>query len=316
MMVRLTNWGTALTREISDSYLVQNVIGGLGLMLEDKTTTFFFLVLVGILVLGLVGPWIAPHEPDETLYDDETGEIKDLQPPSAEHPLGTTWSGYDVYSRVLIGARPTVLTGLLGGAIIIAMGMSIGITAGYVGGRTENVLMRFTDFVYGVPLLPFAIVIVTLLGVGFFTSILVIGLVLWRSSARVLRSQVLQIKEYPFITAAKASGASTPRIVFRHILPNVMPMAILFFSLGVGYSILIQAGLSFLGVVDPFVPSWGVMVRNAFKSGYMSVAWWWSIIPGFLIGVTVLSTFMFGRGYESLATGDGEDQEVDTAMAG
>lgn len=316
MMVRLTNWGTALTREISDSYLVQNVIGGLGLMLEDKTTTFFFLVLVGILVLGLVGPWIAPHEPDQTLYDDETGEIKDLQPPSAEHPLGTTWAGYDVYSRVLIGARPTVLTGLLGGAIIIAMGMSIGITAGYVGGRTENVLMRFTDFVYGVPLLPFAIVIVTLLGVGFFTSILVIGLVLWRSSARVLRSQVLQIKEYPFITAAKASGASTPRIVFRHILPNVMPMAILFFSLGVGYSILIQAGLSFLGVVDPFVPSWGVMVRNAFKSGYMSVAWWWSIIPGFLIGVTVLSTFMFGRGYESLATGDGEDQEVDTAMAG
>lgn len=316
-MVQLVSWIASLARGVTGNYMIQNFIKGLNLMLEDKTTTFFFLVLVGILVLGLVGPWVAPHEPDRTLYDEETGEIKDLQPPSAEHPLGTTWAGYDVFSRVLIGARPTVLTGLLGGGIIIAMGMSIGITAGYVGGRTENVLMRFTDFVYGVPLLPFAIVIVTLLGVGFFTSILVIGLVLWRSSARVLRSQVLQIKEYPFITAATASGASTPRIIFKHILPNVMPMAILFFALGVGYSILIQAGLAFLGVVDPFVPSWGVMVRNAFQSGYMSSAWWWSIVPGFLIGMTVLSTFMFGRGYESLAAGEsGEDQEIDTAMSG
>lgn len=316
-MVALANWIATLTEGVSDSYIIQNFVGGMNLMLEDRTTTFFFLVLVGILVLGLVGPWVAPHEPDRTLYDEETGEIKDLQPPSAEHPLGTTWAGYDVFSRVLIGARPTVLTGMLGGAIIISVGMTVGITAGYVGGRTENVLMRFTDFIYGVPLLPFAIVMVTLLGVGFFTSIVIIGLVLWRSSARVLRSQVLQIKEYPFVTAATASGASTPRIVFRHILPNVMPMAILFFALGVGYSILIQAGLAFLGVVDPFVPSWGVMVRNAFQSGYMSVAWWWSLVPGFLIGVTVLSTFMFGRGYESLAAGkDGEDQEVDTAMAG
>ena len=285
---------------IRSHYVIRNLVGGLRTMLEDRMTTIYFGFLVFVLVLGLVGPMIAPYEYD-TIHTNEEGEILRFEGPSQEHPLGTNDMGQDVLSLILYGARPTVITGLLGGGMIIGIGMGIGITAGYVGGWVENVLMRFTDLVYGIPLIPFAIVLIAFFGVSFYSSVVVIGLILWRGNARVLRSQVLQIKERPFVLAAKATGASTPRIIAKHIFPNVASMAVLFFALGIGYTIIIQAGLAFIGVSDPAVPSWGNMVRNAYNSGYMSVAWWWSLTPGLLISLTVLSTFMFGRGYESLS---------------
>jgi len=291
--------GYSIVSDIKSNYIIRNFFGGIKLMIEDKVTLAFFLILISILLLGLFGPMVAPYEADQPV-SGENG-IKQVQPPSLQHPMGTTFRGNDVFSLVLIGARPTVITGLLGGSMIITIGLSVGLTAGYLGGRAENLLMRLTDFVYGIPLIPFAIVLVTFLGVGFIQSIVVIGLILWRGSSRVIRSQTLQIKEHPYVLSAKATGAGTPHIVFKHILPNVAPMAILFFAMGVGYSIIIQAGLAFLGVADPFTPTWGVMIRNAFNSGYMGSAWWWSVPPGLLIGITVLSTFMFGRGYESLS---------------
>lgn len=290
---------------IRDGYVYRNVVGGLEAIFSDRSTAAYFVILVTILFLGLIGPELAPYQFDETQYAAD-GTIKRLEGPSMVHPLGTTDVGYDVLSRILVGARPTVITGLLGGSMIIGIGMTVGVTAGYVGGTVENVLMRLTDFVYGVPLIPFAIVLVALFSVGFIESIVVIGLILWRGNARVLRSQVLQIRERPFIMAAKSTGASTPRILLKHVLPNVASMAILFFALGVGYTILIQAGLAFLGVSDPAVPAWGIMVRNAYNSGYVSIAWWWSIPPGILISMTVLSTFMFGRSYETVAETDEE----------
>jgi peptide/nickel transport system permease protein len=297
-------------KRVKDGYFVRNVLGGLKVMLRDRTTAFYFSILVFIFLLGVFGPMIAPYGIEETQYAADGGLAR-AQGPSLAHPLGTTFAGYDVLSRVLVGARPTVITGVLGGGMIVTIGTVIGVVAGYVGGRTETVLMRFTDFVYGVPLIPFGIVLITFLGVGFISSILVIGLILWRSAARVIRAQTLQIKQYPFVKVAKATGASTPRIIFKHVLPNVAPMSIFFLSMGVGYAIMLQASLTFLGVANPFVPSWGVMVRNAFNSGYMSTAWWWSLTPGILIGITVLSTFMFGRGYEDLISSDSESTEVE-----
>ncbi|WP_338741322.1 ABC transporter permease [Haloplanus salilacus] len=298
-----------------NNHIVRNFVSGLRMMLGDRTTAVYFWILVGITILGIVGPALAPYGIEETQYDDETGEVLSAAPPSLDHPLGTTFAGYDVLSRLLVGARPTVITGILGGGLILTIGTSIGITAGYVGGRTETLLMRLTDFVYGVPLIPFGIVMITFLGVGFLSSILVIGLILWRGGARVIRAQTLQIKQYPFVKVAKATGASRRRIIIKHVLPNVAPMAIFFLALGVGYAIMLQASLTFLGVASPFTPSWGVMIRNAFNSGYMSEAWWWSITPGLLIGITVLSTFMFGRGYEDLITADGESVEADAVGA-
>jgi peptide/nickel transport system permease protein len=300
-----TDSGRSAIGRARDNYIVRNVTGALALMIEDRSTAVYFVFLLFVLFLGLFGPMLAPYEFDETLY--QGGEILRSEGPSLAHPLGTTNAGQDVLSRLLYGARPTVITGLLGGAMIITIGMTIGVTAGYLGGWVDTVLMRFTDLVYGVPLLPFAIVLVALFGVGFFESIVVIGLLLWRGNARVLRSQVLQIKERPFIMAARASGASRLRLIWKHILPNIASMAVLFFALGVGYTIILQASLAFIGVTNPFIPSWGVMVRNAYNSGLFAQAWWWSVPPGLMIALTVLATFMFGRGYENVA-GEGDDE--------
>jgi peptide/nickel transport system permease protein len=147
------------------------------------------------------------------------------------------------------------------------------------------------------------LVLFALFELGFFGIIVVIGLVLWRGAARVIRSQTLQIKERPFVRSAQAYGASTPRIIVKHILPNIAPMAVLFLALGIGQTIIIFAGLAFLGVTDPFVPTWGVMLRNAHRAGLAGEAWWWVLPPGFMISLTVLTAFLIGRGYEDLSTG-------------
>lgn len=254
-------------------------------------------VLLLVLLVALFGPGVAPHAQYDYNYDDD-GNLLVAEGPSLDHPLGTTATGQDVFSLLLIGARPTVIAGLLGGAILISLGSLVGITAGYVGGLTDSLLMRFTDLVYGLPLIPFAIVMVAFFGTGFITTIVIIGAILWRASARVLRSQVLQIKQREFITAAKAEGASSFYIVTRHILPNLLPMMAFFFAVGVGGTIIAQAGLAFIGVSDPFVPSWGVMIRNAFDAGHVDT-WWWSLPPGLLISAVVYSSIMLGRSIEA-----------------
>jgi peptide/nickel transport system permease protein len=250
-----------------------------------------------VLLVAIFGPTIAPYEADTYAYDED-GNILVAEGPSLSHPLGTTATGQDVFSRLVIGARPTAITGLLGGAILITIGSLVGITAGYKGGMVDALLMRFTDIVYGLPLIPFAIVMVAFFGTGFIQTIVIIGAILWRASARVLRSQVLQIKEREFITAVKAEGAGFFYIIRRHIIPNILPMMAFFFAVGLGGTIIIQAGLSFIGVTSPFVPSWGVMIRNAFDSGYID-AWWWSVPPGALISAVVYSSIMLGRSIET-----------------
>lgn len=287
--------------DIRNHYMVRNAVSGAKTMLSDKVTVFGTLVFTGLVVLALIGPMITPFPYDKINYNDD-GTLERLEPPSAKHPLGTTQRGYDVLSRVIYGARPTMYAAVVGGLIAVGLGTTIGVTAGFMGGNVETVLMRINDFMYGVPLIPFAIVLITFFGASFTASILVISLIYWRVSSRVLRSQVLQIKERPYIESARASGASTPRIIFKHVLPNIANMIVLWFALSAGYVVLYQAGLAFLGVVSPFVPSWGVMIRNAYKAGFVYSAWWWSLPPGMLISATVLSAFLVGRGYENISS--------------
>jgi peptide/nickel transport system permease protein len=289
-----------------DNYLYRNVLGGLQKLLTDRVTKLSLIFLLIVLFFGAFGPYITPYQYDTQHYD-ENGDIKQLESPSVDHPLGTTQRGEDVLSRIIYGARPTVVSGLVGGAMIIGIGMTIGLTAGYVGGRVESALMRTVDFWFAIPLLPFAITAAAFIGIGFWTTIGIIGIILWRGNARLLRSQVLQIKERPFIKSAQATGASTPRIIIKHILPNTGGMVFLFFALGIGWSITTQASLAFLGLSDPFVPSWGVMLRNAYTSGLLHKSLWWALPPGFLISFTVLSTFMIGRGYEQMMEGQQDD---------
>lgn len=275
-------------------------------LLRERITKFAFVCLLFILLVGLVGPAVAPYDYAEQQRTAD-GQLNRYAEPSVEHPLGTNDRGEDVLSRLLVGARTTLITGLLAGSLMLVLGLFVGVTAGYVGGRTESLLMRFVDFIYGIPFIPFAIVLITFFGAGFYTTIAIIGLVLWRFIARVIRSQVLQIKQRPYIMAAKASGASTPWIIRKHILPNIANMAALFFAMGVGLAILEQAGLSFIGVTDPFTPTWGIMIRNAHQSGRVAEAWWWSFPPGIMISLTVLSLYLLGRGYEGAG---GEDEVV------
>ncbi|MDX1744331.1 MAG: ABC transporter permease [Halobacteriales archaeon] len=278
----------------------------LGNLLQERITKVAFVCLIFIVLLGIAGPAIAPYQFNEQQRTAE-GELKRYAAPSLEHPLGTNDRGEDVLSRLLYGARTTLVTGLFAGSIMLSVGLFVGVTAGYVGGRTESVLMRFVDFMYGIPFIPFAIVLITFFGAGFYTMIAIIGLVLWRFIARVIRSQVLQIKQRPYIMAAKASGASTTWIIRKHILPNIANMAALFFAMGVGLAILEQAGLSFLGVTDPFTPTWGIMLRNVHQSGRIADVWWWSFPPGIMISLTVLSLYLLGRGYEQTS---GENEVV------
>jgi peptide/nickel transport system permease protein len=281
-----------------DNFLLRNVYDALKHLTSRKITLVPFIFLLGMVFLAYFGPWIAPYSATEVLYGPD-GELLRAAPPSLSHPLGTTGQGYDVLSRVIIGARPTLITGLVGGSMVMGIGLTIGVTAGYVGGVVDEILMRVTDMAYSVPLIPFAIVMLAFFGFGFYASIFVIGLLLWRAYARVLRSQVLQIKQREYIESARALGASDTRIVVKHILPNIASMAFLFFALGMGYAIIVQAGLAFIGVTNPFVPSWGVMIRNAYNSGYYATRPLWALTPGLLISLTVLSAFLLGREYES-----------------
>lgn len=286
------------------NYMVRNMIAGARDMWAERVTKVGIIVFSGLLVLGLFGPMLVPHDITEVQRDDN-GRVDRLANPSLDHPLGTTASGYDVFSRIIYGAQPTMFAAIVGGGLAVLIGSVIGVTAGFAGGNTELVLMRVNDFMYGVPLIPFAIVLITFFGASFGASILVLALIYWRVSSRVLRSQVLQIKERPYIEAARAVGASRTRIVFKHVLPNIANMIVLWFALSAGYIVLYQAGLAFLGVVDPFVPSWGVMIRNAYNRGFVYSAWWWSIPPGLMISATVLSAFLIGRGYESVSEAEG-----------
>jgi peptide/nickel transport system permease protein len=294
---------------LDSNFVVRNVRAGLGFVRSDRMTLVYFSYLLVVLFLAVFAPWITPYRFDERVRGADG--ILFTADPSVAHLLGTTDAGYDVLSRVIFGARPAVVTGIIAGMMIFTIGMTVGILAGYLEGRVGNLLMRFTDMMYSIPLIPFALVVVAFVGSGFFISIVIVGALLWRGLARVVRSQVLQIKERPFIRAAETSGASSTYIIVKHILPNVAPMGVLFLALGIGYSIVIQAGLAFLGVTDPFVPSWGIILRNVYSSGAMSRAFWWALPPGFMISMTVLSLFMLGRKIESKITQTGDEVVVE-----
>lgn len=297
--------GNHISQELpgSSRYAIRNIQSAYRRIRKSKLAMFATVYWIILIFVAIFGPWLAPYHYQEFLPVQNTG-------PSLAYPLGTTDLGYDVLSRLIYGARPTVQTGLIGGTMIISIGLTIGVTSGYVGGKLDDVLMRFTDIAYSAPLIPTAIVLMAVFGIGFWTSIFVIGVILWRGSARVLRSQTLQIKERPYVRAAKATGASTPHIIIKHILPNVAPMAMLYFALGVGGAILVQAGLAFLGLSDPAVPAWGTMIENAYASGQMDRLWAWSITPGLMIALTVLATFLLGREFEVTGAEDADEEQM------
>ncbi len=255
-------------------------------------------ILVSIVLLVIFAPLIVPYGPNETV-DRADGKAAMLLPPSAQNWFGTTNLAEDVLSQTLLGGRVALMIGLISGLCVTFIGTNIGLIAGYYGRWVDDLLMRITDIAYGVPFLPFGIILVAILGASKWTIILTITVLMWRTTARVIRSQVLSLKERPFVLAARASGASDLRILYKHIAPNILPLALLYASLSVGFGVIAEASLSFVGLGDPSTISWGRMLYFAFWAGAMRTAWWWVIPPGLCIGSLVVSCYLIARGFNS-----------------
>jgi peptide/nickel transport system permease protein len=224
-----------------------------------------------------------------------------LEPPSAEFWLGTDELGRSVLDLVIQGSQISLLVGLLATAISMLIGALVGIVAGYSGGWTEVVLMRLTDWFLVIPFLPLAIVLVAVLGRGLFVIAFVIGVTTWASTARVVRAQVLTLKERPYVERARALGASNRQIVTRHILPNVFPLIFANTILVVAIAIYTEAILSFLGLGDPLSVSWGGILDSAFAEGAISLgAWWYLVPPGLCIVLVVLAFTMCGYAFDEI----------------
>ena len=256
------------------------------------------IVLFSFFLLAVFAPLIMPYDPMEN--QSLEGEIVRSQPPSKRFLLGTTHYGRDVLSQVILGSRVALIVGAFAAILLSFIGTNIGLIAGYYGGKLDSLLMRITDVAFGIPFIPFAFILIALAGPSIWNIIITIALLGWRTTARVIRSQVLSIKERPYITAAKISGASNLRIMYVHILPNVLPMSFLYIALGIAWSTLSEASLSFLGLGDPMMISWGQMLYYAFLTGTTRSAWWNVLPPGLCIAMFVISAFMVGQAYEEV----------------
>ena len=259
-----------------------------------------FWVIVIFLFVGIFAPWLAPHEPWEMQYDS-AGNFASLQMPSWEFPAGTTHLGYDLLSQLILATRTTLIIGTVSGFISILIGANIGLISGYYGGKLDEVLMRFTDILYGMPFLPFVIVLIALFGRKLEFVILAIVLIIWRTSARVIRAQTIAIKQRQFIVAARARGCSDLRIIYLHILPNLLPLLLLYASFNIAWSIITEASASFLGFGDGETISWGGMLYELWISGKTRIAWWWFAAPSLCIVLLVTSLVFVSRAYEEEA---------------
>ena len=272
---------------------------GFSRFLRDRLGMISLGVLLFYILVAILAPHIAPFDPMATNYADDGGVVR-MQPPSWDHWFGTNRLGRDIFSQVVWGTRVALVIGVFSAIIVVLIGLNVGLISGYFGGAIDNVLMRLTDLTYGLPYLPFAIILVTLLGTGIDKIIFVIVVGLWPNTARVIRSQVLSLKHRAFVDAARLTGVSHAGIIYRHIAPNVLPIAFVYIPLTMGIAITTEAGLSFLGYGDSELMSWGRTLHEVWIAQAVYQAWWWTVFPGLAILVLVLSGFMIGRAFEQV----------------
>jgi peptide/nickel transport system permease protein len=250
--------------------------------------------IIAIMVsMALFAPLLAPYSPiDQTLRDK-------LVPPfwveggGIDHILGTDAFGRDMLSRLIYGARVSLIVAALALTAGGGIGLVIGIVSGYFGGAVDNALMRLVDAAFTFPAILFALLLAVTMGQGLGTLVLAISLLLWASFARVIRGEVLSLKQRDFVALAKVRGCSSARIMLTHILPNVLNTFMVLVTLNIGVVIIAEASLSFLGAgIPPPTPTWGLMVSDG--RGRIAEAWWVSLIPGIAITLLVLSVNVFG----------------------
>ena len=259
-------------------------------LLVRHRLAMFGAVLVALEVgLAVLAPWIVPHEPNRMDYKAV------LSGPTAEHPLGTDDLGRDLFSRTLYGARLSLQVGVVAVLVAVALGVPLGLVSGYLGGIFDESVMRVVDAVMALPALVLALTISAVLGPGIWNATIAIAVVAAPTYTRLVRGQVLSVKENDYVLAAQCIGAPTWVVLMRHVLPNVFSPVMVQASLGVGFAIILEASLSFIGLgAQPPTPSWGNMVQVGFQ--YLEIAPWFVLVPAVAIFLAVLGFNMLGDG--------------------
>jgi peptide/nickel transport system permease protein len=258
---------------------------------KSKVALAGLAILVLLYLIALLAPFLAPYDPIAQRDIVATSYLK----PSAQHWLGTDRFGRDILSRILYGARISLSIGFIATLISITLGTVLGALAGFFGGKIDTIIMRFTDMVLAFPRLILLIMIVALFSPSVAIIITVLGLTQWPNTSRIVRGDVLSLREREFVQAAHALGMGKARIIFRHLIPNVLAPVIVTATLGIGNTIVLEAGLSFLGLgVQPPIPSWGNMVADGRDN--LLGAWWVATFPGLTIVLTVLAFNLVGDG--------------------
>jgi peptide/nickel transport system permease protein len=255
------------------------------------------LAVAGIVILLLFGlaaslaPWLSPHDPWQY--------YPAFLPPSSLHLMGTNDVGQDIFSELLYGARTSLIVGILAALLSLVLGITIGIAAGFRRGKIDELLMGFTDIILVIPALPLIILLTVYLGPSLWNIILVIGMTLWPSTARVVRSQVLSVRESGYVESAQAMGAGSHWLIWRHVFPNVLPVILAKLVLTMAAALLMEASVSFLGLGDPAQKSWGIMLHYAFsRGGFIRNLWWWYLPPGLSLAACILAMTMISFGIE------------------
>lgn len=263
------------------------------------------LVGIAILVIFIVMAFASFLPPliDE-MYLPLSGSDPDIigmTSPSLRHPLGTDFGGRDVFSQLLEGCRWALIIGVTAAAASTTLSTVVGLVSGYYGGIVDALLQRTAETIMALPWFALIVLIGSVLrGIGIWNIVVLISILGWPGASKIIRAQVLSLRERPYIESARVSGASNFRIVFRHIAPNVLPLAFLYMAFGVTYAILVEAALSFIGMGDPNIMTWGMMIHWCYTSGYAFNAPFWVIPPGLCISLLSLSFYLIGIGAERI----------------
>ncbi len=280
---------------------IRSVFNAIRVPVGDPFAVAGLLIYAVFLITAIFANQIAPYDPTEILYTENYDLAADLRPGMEGHILGTTSLGRDIFSQIIHGTRSALLVGSTAAFMVAFIGTIVGVTAGYFGGWIEMILMRLADVAFGIPFLPFVIVLAAFLEPSIWNVVFAMALVLWRDTARVIRSQVLTLRSRGYVEAARISGSSDLKIILRHVAPNVLPMSFLYGSIAIGWAILTEASISFLGFGDPQSISWGYMLQDAFASQALSrQAYYWFVPPGLAIILVVSAGFFISRGYENI----------------
>jgi len=256
---------------------------------KNKLAVISGIVLIVLIILAIFAPWIAPHS-----YSYQNLELGAVGPNST-YLLGTDTLGRDQFSRILYGARVSLLVGFVATAVALVIGVSWGILAGFFGGKIDSTMMRIVDILYGLPFIIFIILLMVIFGRNIWLLFLAIGAVEWLTMARIVRGQVLTLKNQEFVLAAQAMGVQNLAIFFRHILPNILGTIAVYATLTIPQVMLLEAFLSFLGLgVQPPMSSWGTLIRYGVES--MEEYPWMLIFPGLIFTITLFCLNFFGDG--------------------